>query len=125
MTIDKLFKRFMKEEAVFGSDESKSSLMFMIDYSEALHPFNSFRWDTTIQGHLYWFERAANWLIYLYNNCDSMDDELAKKEKLSKQETADKLYALTKYFKPTEVVLTNKFAFWNEATDIFNKNGIY
>lgn len=75
MTIDKLFKRFLKETKVYGSDEAKACMGFMTEYNELFYPFNAFRWDTSKQGHIFWFEMALNWLTFLYNNFGNIDNE--------------------------------------------------
>lgn len=125
MTIDKLFKRFMKEEAVFGSDESKSSLMFMIDYSEALHPFNSFRWDTSKQGQYYWLEKSIKWVMYLLQNYDNIDEtEMAKYTELKKTDLYEALKNLFVHYTPDGAQSLKNFDFYDSAMAIMAENNI-
>ena len=68
---------------LFGGEISKGSLFFMDEYEEAFMPFNSFRWDLTSEGHSFWFEQAAEWIMYLYINRDNIDKEDAEKYGIS------------------------------------------
>lgn len=83
MKLDKLYKRFLKDNMVFGGDISKGSMFFMSDFNEAFLPFNSFRWDLTEEGHVFWFTKALEWIMYLYTNYDNIDDEDAEKYGIS------------------------------------------
>ena len=74
MTAKNLFKRFVKESGFYGSIESKESLQFIDKYSEMIMPLNSFVWDTTKQGHNYWYEKALNWVVFLYENLAKIDE---------------------------------------------------
>jgi hypothetical protein len=75
MAIDKLLKRFLKENGLYGSRESKDILEFITDYEEIMLPFNAFRWETTEQGHNYWYSKALNWILYLYDRFEDIDKE--------------------------------------------------
>jgi hypothetical protein len=83
MKLDKLYKRFLKDNMVFGGDISKGSMLFMNDFNEAFLPFNSFRWDLTEEGHVFWFTKALEWIMYLYTNYDNIDDEDVEKYDIS------------------------------------------
>lgn len=83
MKLDKLYKRFLKDNMVFGGDISKGSMFFMNDFNEAFLPFNSFRWDLTEEGHVFWFTKALEWIMCLYTNYDNIDDEDADKYGIS------------------------------------------
>ena len=88
MNVEKLLKRFMKESGIYGANESKEVLAFTVDYDEAILPFNSFRWDTTSEGHNYWYCKAMEWVLYL----DKTEKEI------SINRIKDELYELMKYY---------------------------
>jgi hypothetical protein len=98
MKIDKLLKRFMKESGVYGASTSKDTLMFLDDYDEALLPFNSFRWDTTEQGHNYWYQKAMEWVLYIYDNVDGIDKEDKTKYNITEHSIMDNLFELMKFY---------------------------
>lgn len=75
MKIDKLFKRFMKENNIFGNSEVKGIMSYIAEFNEYLLPFNAFRWETTEQGHNYWYDKAMKWILYLYSNLEYIDEE--------------------------------------------------
>ena len=120
MSIESIFKRYLKEIGVYGSNYGKLSIEFLREFSEAYYPFNSFRWDTSEQGHSYWFERAVNWLIYLYNNYDEEEykgfDAAMSKEKIAKM-----ISDMFVYYAPTDSVPIDKFAFYDEAKKILEE----
>ena len=98
MTIEKLLKRFLKESGIYGASESKEILCFTVDYDEAILPFNSFRWDTSNQGHNYWYEKAMEWVLYLYDNLENIDEEEKKNKEISVSKIKDELYELMKFY---------------------------
>ena len=120
MSIENVFKRYLKEIGIYGSNYSKISIEFLREFSEAYFPFNSFRWDTSEQGHSYWFERAVNWLIFLYNNYDEEEykgfDAAMSKEKIAKM-----ISDMFVYYTPTDSVPIDKFAFYDEAKKILEE----
>ena len=124
MSIEKLFKRYLKEIGVYASSEGKQSIEFMREFSEPFYPFNSFRWDTSEQGHLYWFERAVNWLIFLYNNYDNIETDGFEKEDITKMHLALSLEGLFTEYLPTNRPNLSTFAFYKEAVEILEDNGI-
>ena len=120
MTVEKLFKRYLKEIGVYATSYCNDSIMFLRTYSEPFVPFNSFRWDTTKEGFLYWFERALNWLIYLYNNADEVEDD-----KVNKECCATVLNMLLEVYADDESSKAVKlFACYNDITNIFKEQGI-
>jgi len=100
MRIDNLFKRFLKDRMLFGGEISKSSLFFMDEYKDAFMPFNSFRWDLTSEGHSFWFEQAAEWIMYLYINRDNIDKEDVKKYSISIENFIDGISDLVDNYAP-------------------------
>ena len=118
MEVKKLYKRYLKEIGAYGSPESKCSLEFMEEFSEAYAPFNGFRWDTSAQGELYWFERAVNWLIFLFNNIDNIDDE-DNKYGIDKHILKENLKILSDIYMPSEADL-KKFGFYDELKNILD-----
>lgn len=75
MTIKKLLKRFLKDENIYGSELMKNIIAFMNEFNDAIAPFNAFRWDTTLQGHDYWFEKEIKWLVFLHKNFNNIDNK--------------------------------------------------
>ena len=98
MKIDKLLKRFMKESGIYGTPTSKDTLMFLDDYDEALLPFNSFRWDTTEQGHNYWYQKTMEWVLYIYDNVDGIDEEDKTKYNITEHSIMETLFELMKFY---------------------------
>jgi hypothetical protein len=98
MKIDKLLKRFMKESGIYGTPTSKDTLMFLDDYDEALLPFNSFRWDTTEQGHNYWYQKTMEWVLYIYDNVDGIDKEDKTKYNITEHSIKENLFELMKFY---------------------------
>jgi hypothetical protein len=98
MKIDKLLKRFMKAAGVYGSSVAKDSLIFLDDYDEAMLPFNSFRWDTTNEGHNYWYEKTMEWVLYLYDNFENIDDEDKTKYDITERNIKVILFELMEFF---------------------------
>lgn len=98
MKIDKLLKRFMKESGIYGTPTSKDTLMFLDDYDEALLPFNSFRWDTTEQGHNYWYQKTMEWVLYIYDNVDGIDEEDKAKYNITEHSIMETLFELMKFY---------------------------
>jgi len=79
MLVKKLLKRFMKENGIYTHTISKDVLEYTEDYDEAVIPFNAFRWDTTTQGHEYWYFKSIDWILNLYSSINDIDDEDKKK----------------------------------------------
>lgn len=98
MKIDKLLKRFMKDSGLFGSAASRETISFLDDFEEALMPFNSFRWDTTEQGHNYWYSKSMYWILYLTNNMDDIDEDEKKKYEISNDTIRTCLYDLLNFY---------------------------
>lgn len=119
MNVEKLFKRYLKEIGVYATAEAKMSIAFMKEFSEHSYPFNSFRWDTSEQGDLYWFERAVNWLVFLYNNYDNIDEGL-----LTKKAIAHEIRNLFWDYTPTDAPKLDTFAFYNDVSKILTENNI-
>lgn len=123
MSIENLFKRYLKEIGAYGSSYGKLSIEFLREFSEAYYPFNSFRWDTSEQGHSYWYERAVNWLIYLYNNYDE-EEYKGFDAAMSKEKIANMISDMFVYYTPnapTESITIDKFAFYKEAKKILEE----
>ena len=70
-TVEKIYKRFLKEKEIYGSNEGKESIRLMRTQKHIFMPLNYFRWDTSIQGHMYWFNMSVDWCIFLF---DSLKD---------------------------------------------------
>lgn len=98
MKLNKLFMRFMKEQGVFLSKETKGVIEFVNDFDEVLMPFNSFRWDTTTQGHNYWYSKSLKWMINVFENFDAIDTEDKEKYRLTMCALVDNAYELIKYY---------------------------
>jgi len=98
MKVDKLLKRFMKENNIFGNNESKEILTFLDDYEEAILPFNSFRWDTTGQGHDYWYDKTMKWVLHLYDNLEYIDEDDKKRFNITPNTIKDEMYELIKFY---------------------------
>ncbi len=104
MTIKKLFKRFLKDENLYGSEAMKKIIEYMETYNNVIVPFNAFRWDTTIQGHDYWFTKEIRWLTFLYKNFGVIDNDEKKAYNYTKSEydIADRIrYVSTHYHRNT------------------------
>ena len=100
MKLDKLYKRFLKDNMVFGGDISKGSMFFMNDFNEAFLPFNSFRWDLTEEGHVFWFTKALEWIMCLYTNRDNIDDEDADKYGITANTIMENMNDLVENYAP-------------------------
>ena len=37
-------------------------------------PLNFFRWDTSIQGHMYWFNMSVDWCIFLFDTAKNLEN---------------------------------------------------
>lgn len=98
MEIKKLLKRYLKECGVYGSPMKKNIIEFVDTFKCIYEPFNAFRWDTTSEGHNYWYDKALKWVIYMYDNIDSIDGD--RDIILIRIKSA--LYALTRYYKLTD-----------------------
>ena len=98
MKIDKLLKRFMKEAGIYGASVAKETILFLDDYDEAMLPFNSFRWDTTNEGHNYWYEKTMEWVLYLYDNLENIDDEDKTKYGITERNIKVILFELMEFF---------------------------
>ena len=88
----------MKESGIYGTPTSKDTLMFLDDYDEALLPFNSFRWDTTEQGHNYWYQKTMEWVLYIYDNVDGIDEEDKTKYNITEHSIMETLFELMKFY---------------------------
>ena len=120
MKIENVFKRYLKETGIFASSKSKKAINFMKKYSDAMSPFNSFRWDITEEGYLFWYERALNWCIFLYNNYDNIEGAYFDKWKVAKQIR----YMLLIYLSEEEKENVKKLKCYNDANSILDENGI-
>lgn len=119
MKIENLFKRYLKETGIFASSKSKKAINFMKKYSDVMSPFNSFRWDITEEGYLFWYERALNWCIFLYNNYDIIEDA-----KFAKWQVAKIIrYMLLMYLSEEEEEIAKKLKCYNDAISILDENG--
>ncbi len=98
MKVEKLLKRFLKEAGIYGSSKSKEILTFVDDYEEAIIPFNAFRWDTTKEGHNYWYEKTMEWVLYLYDNFENIDDEDKTKYDITERNIKVILFELMEFF---------------------------
>jgi hypothetical protein len=120
MKIENVFKRYLKEAGIFASSKSKKAIIFMKEYSDVISPFNSFRWDITEEGYLFWYERALNWCIFLYNNYDNIEGAYFDKWKVAKQIR----YMLLIYLSEEEKENVKKLKCYNDANSILGENGI-
>ena len=120
MKIENIFKRYLKEAGIFASSKSKKAINFMKKYSDVMSPFNSFRWDITEEGYLFWYERALNWCIFLYNNYDNIEDVEFAKQKVAKFIR----YMLLVYLSEEEEEIVKKLTCYNDANSILDENGI-
>lgn len=75
MKCEKVFKRFLKENSLFNISLAKETVEYSNDYDDFLIPLNSFRWETTEQGHMYWFEKSLEWVMYLYGKLNEIDED--------------------------------------------------
>ena len=119
MKIENLFKRYLKEAGIFASSKSKKAINFMKKYSDVMSPFNSFRWDVTEEGYLFWYERALNWCIFLYNNYDNIEDAKFDKCRVAKIIR----YMLLMYLSEEEEEIAKKLKCYNDAISILDENG--
>jgi hypothetical protein len=85
---------------VFGGDISKGSMFFMNDFNEAFLPFNSFRWDLTEEGHVFWFTKALEWIMCLYTNRDNIDKEDADKYGITANTIMENMNDLVENYAP-------------------------
>lgn len=120
MKIENVFKRYLKEAGIFASSKSKKAIKFMKEYSNVMYPFNSFRWDITEEGYLFWYERALNWCIFLYNNYDNIEEA-----NFAKWQVAEKIrHILLIYLSEEEKENVKKLKCYNDANSILDENGI-
>jgi len=75
MKCEKVFKRFLKENSIFNVPLARNTIEYSNNYDDFLIPFNSFRWETTKQGHMYWFEKSLEWVMYLYSKLGEIDED--------------------------------------------------
>jgi hypothetical protein len=61
-------------------------------------PFNSFRWDTTEQGHNYWYSKSMYWILYLANNMDDIDEDEKKKYEINNDTIRTCLHDLLNFY---------------------------
>ena len=121
MKVENLFKRYLKTAGIFASNKSKKAINFMKEYSDVTFPFNSFRWDVTEEGFLFWFERALNWCIFLFNNYDNID---AEDITITKSFVAKKIQTMLLYYIGEEDKAAAKgLRCYKEAEDILKENG--
>ena len=123
MTIKKLLKRFLKDENLYGSELMKKIIEYMDAYDNAILPFNAFRWDTTLQGHDYWFAKEVRWLIFLYKNYSIIDEnEKGKYSHVgSEKDVADRIkYVSTFYRRPIYDFKENH----SDAVEIIQKHNV-
>ena len=123
MKIEKLLKRFLKENSIYGSKVSKDTLEFSIDYEEAMMPFNSFRWDTTNEGHNYWYSKSMEWVMYLYENLDNVDAEDKEQYSITTNAIKDGLNELILFYclensKEEELM---KIEAYKDAKELYDK----
>ena len=88
----------MKEAGIYGASVAKETILFLDDYDEAMLPFNSFRWDTTNEGHNYWYEKTMEWVLYLYDNLENIDDEDKTKYGITERNIKVILFELMEFF---------------------------
>ena len=72
--VEKIYKRFLKEKGIYGSDEGKSSIRVLRNTKHIFMPLNFFRWDTSIQGHMYWFNMSVDWCIFLFDTAKNLEN---------------------------------------------------
>ena len=72
--VEKIFKRFLKEKGIYGSNEGKGSIRHLRNYKHIFMPLNFFRWDTSIQGHMYWFNMSIDWCIFLFDAAKNLEN---------------------------------------------------
>ena len=100
MKLDKLYKRFLKDNMVYGGDISKDSMLFMNYFNDAFMPLNSFRWDLTEEGHVFWFTKALEWIMCLYTNRDNIDKEDADKYGITANTIMENMNDLVENYAP-------------------------
>ncbi len=98
MVVNKLLKRFLKENGIYGANETKNVLSFVDDYDEAIMPFNAFRWEVSSQGHNYWYSKALKWILYLYDNYENIDKEDKTNKNISVSVIKDACNELIKFY---------------------------
>ena len=121
MTVKNLFKRFMKESGFYGSPESKESLSFIDKYNDAFIPLNSFEWETSKQGYGYWHTKALDWVVYLYDSLDCVDEDDKKKYDLSKFSFGNCLYELTEEYSVSATDELSKNLSYVKAKNLYYK----
>lgn len=98
MKLEKILKRFMKESGVYGIKHSKEVIEFCNNFDEALMPFNAFRWDTSSQGHNYWYSIAMKWILYIYDNLKLIEENDIIKNNITEYAIHNSAYDLIKYY---------------------------
>lgn len=123
MKIDKLLKRFMKDNGVFGSSASRETISFLYDFEEAMMPFNSFRWDSTEQGHNYWYSKSMQWVLFLYDNLNAVDEEDKKKYTIDEVAIKYCLYDLINFYciEGSKVEDLEKIEPFKDVQSLYNK----
>jgi len=85
MTLKKIFVRFLKDNGLFKNKDSLTALFAVENYDVDYMPFNEFNWAKTEQGHRYWYEMSAKWLIYLFNRYNDLDESEIRRYNLSQK----------------------------------------
>ena len=88
----------MKESRIYNMALFRDTSSFMNTFVDAFVPFNSFRWDTTSEGHNYWYAKAMEWVLYLYDNFENIDEKDKTEKEISINRIKDELYELMKYY---------------------------
>ena len=121
MKVEKLLKRFLKEAGIYGSNKSKEILTFVDDYEEAIIPFNAFRWDTTKEGHNYWYVKALEWVAYLHDNLDNIDTDEKTSKDISIKSIKNELCELLRYYclEGSNEEELSKIESWKNANELY------
>lgn len=123
MVVNKLLKRFLKENGIYGTNETKNVLSFVDDYDEAIMPFNAFRWEVSSQGHNYWYSKALKWILYLYDNYENIDKEEKTNKTISVDIIKDACNELIKFYCPDGVEEETLLGIdgYKEIKELYNK----
>jgi hypothetical protein len=103
-TVEKIYKRFLKEKEIYGSDEGKKSIKLLRTTHHIFMPLNYFRWDTSLQGHVYWFNMSVDWCIFLF---DTLKDQESSDDRNYMMNTAYRnLIVLLTHYLPSDLIET-------------------
>ena len=67
-------------------------------YGDFICPFNSFRWDSSEEGYLFWYERALGWCVFFYSNYDNIDKDELEKIGITKMLLVKAIHSILLYY---------------------------